>query len=96
MPRDQRWTGGLANREWSRGQQAEHIIDHDRIKADVAAYLAAYLADCRASRAILRASDHPTVEGCLKAVWRRWPEERDVITAEYQRQTSHLQAVTRG
>ena len=90
MPRDQRWTGGLANREWSRGQQAEHIIDHDRIKADVAAYLAAY----RASRPILRPSDHPTEEGCLKVIYQRWPEERAVIAAEYQRQTSHLQAVT--
>jgi len=92
MPSDLRWAGGIANRTWSAGLEAEHLIDHDRIRHEVAAYLT----DVRTHRPILRASDHPTVESCLKVIFQRWPEERAVIAAEYQRQASQLQAVSDG
>ena len=43
MSSDSRWTGGLANREWQRGNKVEQPADTDYIVLQVRRYLA----DCR-------------------------------------------------
>lgn len=64
MASDQRWTGGIANREWSRGHAAAHVTDKDRLMADVRQYLA----DCRTHQAILSPKYHPTLASALKVI----------------------------
>lgn len=80
MASDQRWTGGIANREWSRGHSAGHLIDRDRLTADVRRYLA----DCRTHRNLLTAKYHPTEDGALKAIFHRGGEEEAVIRAAFR------------
>jgi hypothetical protein len=83
MASDQRWTGGLANREWQRGSKpAGRVIDADRLSWDVRRYLA----DCRAHSGILSPRYHPTEAGALKAVYHRGREEEDVIRGEFAQQ----------
>lgn len=84
MASDQRWTGGIANREWSRGHSAGHLIDRDRLTADVRRYLA----DCRTHRNLLTAKYHPTEDGALKAIYHRSGEEADVIRAAFRADAS--------
>ena len=74
MSADRRWTGGTANREWTRGVSAGHVIDVDRLKADVRDYLA----DCRAAP-WLNPAYHPTEAGALKAVYHRTIAEAEII-----------------
>ena len=80
MPSDPRWTGRTANREWTRGHAAGHVIDPDRLAADVRAYVT----DCRTHHALLTAKYHPTMDGALKAVFHRSTEEAGVIRHLYQ------------
>jgi hypothetical protein len=87
MASDQRWTGGVANREWTRGHTAGRVINHDRIKADVTAYLA----DCHANRALLSPAYHPTEAGALKAIYHHGDAEADAVRAAYQ-QAVHANA----
>lgn len=89
MASDQRWTGGTANRDWSAGQQPIRVTDHERLKADVRAYLA----DCRTHRALLAPKYHPAVESALKAIYHHDGEEAFIREA-YQRETA--EAVARG
>lgn len=62
---DQRWTGGIANREWQSGRPAEPAVDAEYIISQVRAYLR----DCERFRGILSAADHPTLRSCLKVVF---------------------------
>jgi hypothetical protein len=80
MASDQRWTGGVANREWTRGHAASRTIDRDRLTAQVDAYLA----DCRKHRAIINAAYHPTEAGALKIIHHHDTTEADVIRGLYR------------
>jgi hypothetical protein len=80
VPSDPRWTGGIANREWTRGHPAGHVIDRDRLTAQVDAYLA----DCRKHRAIINPAYHPTEAGALKIICHRSDEEAAVIRDLYR------------
>ena len=79
MSSDPRWTGGIANREWSRGHTAGHLIDRDRLTTDVRAYLA----DCRTHRNLLAAKYHPTEDGALKAIYHRGGDEAAFIRGAF-------------
>ena len=83
MPRDQRWTGGLANREWTRG----HATTREINPAELAAGVKAYLADCQRHQALLSATYHPTPVGCLKAVYHVGPGEAQCIRDTYAQLT---------
>jgi hypothetical protein len=80
VPSDPRWTGGTANREWTRGHRAGHAINRDRLTTDVKQYLT----DCHANRAILNAAYHPTEAGALKIICHRSDEEAAVIRDLYR------------
>jgi hypothetical protein len=75
MASDQRWTGGIANREWTRGHTATREIN----PAELAAGVKAYLADCHAHQPILSAKYHPTQDSALKAVYHAGPAEAECI-----------------
>jgi len=79
MSADRRWTGGIANREWTRGGQAAPIPDTERLKTGVLAYLA----DCRAAP-WLDPAYHPTEAGALKAVFHRARAEADIVRDLYR------------
>jgi hypothetical protein len=79
MASDQRWTGGTATREWTRGHPIGPVIDHPRILGDVRRYLA----DVAQHRQLLSAEVHPTVKSCLKFVFHSSDEEADAIRAAY-------------
>ena len=83
MPSDQRWTGGIANRDWSAGQQPIHVTDHERLKRDIRAYLA----DCQQHRAILNRAYHPKVESALKVIYHHADDEAFIREA-YQREVA--------
>lgn len=83
MSRDKRWTGGPANREWQRGAQAEPVVDVAAIKAQVLRYLV----DCRRFASVLRASDHPTLKGCLQVVYTATDEQKQAVTDLYHQAT---------
>jgi hypothetical protein len=80
VPRDRRWTGGIANREWQRGRQAGRVIDHVRLSGDVRRYLA----DCRAHAAALSAKYHPTEASALKVIHHHGHAEEDVIRGAFR------------
>jgi hypothetical protein len=62
---DQRWTGGIANREWQRGVKAVPVVDIEAITRHVRAYLR----DVERHRQILSPDNHPTLRSCLKVVY---------------------------
>jgi hypothetical protein len=65
VSRDQRWTGGIANREWQRGTRAEPPpVDTQGVLARVRRYIA----DCERWQHLLRAKDHPTEDGAVKLI----------------------------
>lgn len=82
MPRDSRWTGGLANRDWSAGKQVGRVIDPERLERAVARYLA----DCARYRGILSPKYHPAAESALKVIHHATGREADIIRAEFARQ----------
>lgn len=78
MASDQRWTGGIANREWTRGHAAPHLTGKDRLTADVRTYLA----DCRKHQALLTPAYHPTLAGALKVI-HHYPGDVPAIRVAY-------------
>lgn len=77
---DQRWTGGIANREWQAGTRFEVVADKEAVLAQVRAYLA----DCRRYREILSPKYHPAADSAVKVV--HGPP--DVVRAAYQHLTA--------
>lgn len=83
MASDQRWTGGIANREWVRGHAAQREIN----PGELANGVKAYLADCQRHQALLSSEYHPTVKSCLKAVYHVGPAEAQCIRDTYDQLT---------
>lgn len=75
---DQRWTGGIANREWQAGRPAEPAVDADAITTQVRSYLR----DCR--RFQLDPQYHPTEAGVLKLVFWRGDTQKQAVLAAYR------------
>lgn len=84
MPSDQRWTGGIANREWQAGTRAEPVTDPDAL----AAHVRRYLADC--GKFHLDPKYHPTEDGVLKIVFHHgYAQKQAVLTAFRQLTERH-------
>lgn len=79
MTRDLRWSGGIANREWSRGSRSVPVeVDQVRLAGEVRRYLA----DCTAairSGIKLDPQYHPTARGAVKAIYCRHSEEAEFV-----------------
>ncbi|HEX4830293.1 MAG TPA: hypothetical protein VH478_04285 [Trebonia sp.] len=79
MASDQRWTGGIANRDWSAG----HAPARDIPAAQLASGVKAYLADCDRHRAMLSPAYHPTAGGACKAVYHAGTREAEFIRSVF-------------
>jgi hypothetical protein len=75
---DQRWTGGLANREWQAGTKVEQPVDTDYITKQVRRYLA----DCVKHQ--LTSSE----AGCLKVVFHATEAQKNAVIWAYRRAKS--------
>jgi hypothetical protein len=75
---DQRWTGGIANREWQAGRPAEPTVDADYITRQVKLYLA----DCVKNHLT------STEETCLKVVFHVTGAQKQAVIWAYRRAKS--------
>jgi hypothetical protein len=66
----------------ARARRVEDVITKDRADA-IKRYVRDYLAECRTNQALLRATDHPTITGCLKVVYHVNKDEEAAIRAAY-------------
>lgn len=88
MSSDRRWTGGVANRDWSAGVAVVAEVPAARLTQGVQDYLA----DCRRFR--LANEYHPTPDGAVKIVYHRTKAGEQFIRDELTRLTAaRLQAV---
>lgn len=78
MSSDSRWTGGLANREWQRGNRVEQPVDTDYIRLQVRRYLA----DCR------RFDFPPSEAMCLKVIFHAGDSQKQAVIAAYRQLTA--------
>jgi len=78
MASDQRWTGGIANREWQAGRPAEPTVDADYITQQVKLYLA----DC------VKHHLTSTEEMCLKVVFHATDAQKQAVIWAYRRAKS--------
>lgn len=85
MASDSRWTGGIANREWTRGTKPGLVIDPVRVMGDVRRYLA----DVAAHRQLLSPVHHPTLKSALKVIYHRSADEAAAITSAYKQAVTH-------
>lgn len=76
MASDQRWTGGIANREWRSGTKPEQPVDTDGVKRQVAEYIA----DC--------VKNHLTSNetGCLKVVFHKTGAQKQAVIWAFREQ----------
>ena len=77
MPRDQRWTGGLMNREWQRGTRIEQPVDTGYISLQVRKYLA----DCQ------KVNLTPSEDMCLRIVFHAGDAQKQAVVDAYRRLT---------
>lgn len=77
MASDQRWTGGLANREWQRGSRVEQPVDSDYIALQVRRYLK----DCA------RFELAPSEAMCLKVIFHAGDAQKQAVVGAYRQLT---------
>lgn len=82
MASDQRWTGGVANREWQSGTRPATVVDVDAVTTQVRSYLR----DCRRFR--LDPQYHPTIDGVLKLVFWRGAAQKEAVLAVFRQLTA--------
>jgi hypothetical protein len=76
---DQRWTGGIANREWQSGARPKPAVDVDALAEKVREYVA----DCRRLR---RA---PSEKGCLTVVYYQGDAQKQAVLAAFREAVAH-------